>query len=45
MKDIRKIIEEFCTLMIDKNPELQSIRVVVEMKNKSKINFKRFMKK
>ena len=41
-ENVRKILEEFCTLMIDKNDDVQSIRVVAEMRNKYKINFKRF---
>ena len=39
---IRRILDEFCNLMIDKNEDVQSIRVIAEMKNKSKVNFKRF---
>ena len=39
---IREIIINFCGMMLEKEPEVQSIKIKVELKNKTKISFKKF---
>jgi len=42
---IKKILEDFCRLMFEKEEHIQSVKVVVEMKDKSKVKFKKFVQK
>ena len=39
---IKETIIKFAQLMIEKEPETQSIKIVVETKDKKKIKFKKF---
>ncbi len=39
---IKDIAIKFCEMMIEKEEEVKSIRVRISLKDKSKINFKKF---
>ena len=40
--EIRETLIKFCELVLEKQPEAQSVKVVVGMKDKSKVKFKKF---
>ncbi len=44
-QEIKQTIMKFCELMIEKEPEVQSIKVHIEMKDKINVKFKRFRSK
>ena len=37
---VKEILMKFCEMMLDKEPEVQSVKIHVELRNKSKIKFK-----
>ena len=39
---VKEILMKFCEMMLDKEPEVQSVKIHVELKNKSNIKFKKF---
>ena len=39
---VKEILVKFCEMMLDKEPEVQSVKIHVELKNKSNIKFKKF---
>ena len=42
MKLLKEILSEFSLLVLEKFDETQSIKIIVENRNKKKIKFKRF---
>lgn len=42
MKKLREILSDFSELVLEKFGEVQSIKIIVEKKDKMKIKFKKF---
>jgi len=41
-EEIRDLLRRFCEMSLDKVSQIQSMKVVVELSNKTKIKFKKF---